>query len=210
MDRNHLTPFIVGITGASGSGKTSFLNSLLEHFQANEICLISQDNYYHPREMQQQDAQGVINFDTPKAIDMEGYLRDVKKLKDGEDVYLQEYTFNNPDKKSKEICLCAAPLIIVEGLFIFHEERFKALFDLKVFIDVEDHIRLKRRIIRDNEERGYDLSDVLYRYEHHVFPAYKKFIEPHKYESDVVIPNNHHYASGLDVLVSFLKKQLAQ
>ncbi len=209
MDTRRTSPFIVGITGASGSGKTSFLNSLLEYFEAHEVCLVSQDNYYKPREQQQKDAQGIINFDTPQAIDMDSYVRDVERLRKGEEVRFMEYTFNNPEKTPKEICLLTAPIILVEGLFIFQDVRFKSLFDLKVFIDVEDHIRLKRRIMRDNEERGYDLTDVLYRYEHHVFPAYQQFIAPHKYESDIVIPNNHQYQKGLAVLVAFLKAQLS-
>lgn len=205
MDTQVLT---VGITGPSGSGKTSFLNSLLTEFATHEICLISQDNYYRAIDSQQTDRNGVINFDVPQAIDMEAYARDIMTLQKGQAVKIKEYDFMNSGNEVIWMTLEPAPIIIVEGLFIYHDEALKQLFDLKVFIDVEDHIRLKRRILRDNEERGQNLDEVLYRYEYHVFPAYQKYIAPHRYESDVVIPNNHNFNKGLSVLVAFLKSKL--
>jgi uridine kinase len=82
------------------------------------------------------------------------------------------------------------------------------LLDLKIFIDAQDKIKLKRRIKRDNEERGYDLQDVMYRWKYHVKPTYEEYIRPHKKKCDIVIPNNHHFEKGLDVIVSYLKNQI--
>ena len=80
--------------------------------------------------------------------------------------------------------------------------------DLKVFIEAKDHVRLSRRIVRDNEERGYDLQDVLYRWEKHVSPTYEQYIEPNKHNSDLIIPNNDHFEGALEVLVAFLKSKI--
>ncbi len=203
-----IPPFIVGITGASGSGKTSFLNQLYQEFDSKMLCLVAQDNYYRPLEEQQKDQRGIVNFDLPSAIDLDHYSQDIAQLKKGKAVSIREYNFNNPNQAGRLLKINPAPIIIVEGLFIFHSQELRELFDLKVYIDVEDHIRLKRRIIRDNEERGQDLNDVLYRYEYHVFPAYQQYIVPHKYESDIIIPNNHNFEKGLSVLVAFLKDKL--
>ncbi len=200
--------YIVGISGASGSGKTSVLRELLHNFSNNEVCLVSQDNYYKNRNLQEADENGILNFDLPTSLDLDTYIRDIVRLRNGETVTREEYTFNNKDKEAHTLTFLPAPVIIVEGLFLFHEPQLKNLFDLKVFIDVEDHIRLKRRIIRDNNERGYPLDDVLYRYEYHVFPSYQKYIMPYKYEVDIVIPNNHRFEQGVAVLVAFLKEKI--
>ena len=101
-----------------------------------------------------------------------------------------------------------APVVVVEGLFVFYFPELAELLDLKVFIDAKDYVKLKRRIVRDNNERGYDLEDVLYRYEKHVAPTYEKYIEPFKSEADIIVPNNHHFSKGLDVLVSYLKTKV--
>lgn len=201
-------PYIVGITGGSASGKTMFLNSLLSSFDSNEICLISQDNYYKALELQPMDEAGVHNFDIPESIDFEAYKDDIITLSSGKPVQRQEYTFNNSDKVPGIITSNPSPIIVVEGIFVFYNPHILELIDLKVFIDAEEHVKLKRRIVRDKVERGYDLEDVLYRYEKHVAPTYEKYIKPYKSEADIIIPNNRHFKNGLEVLVAFLNTKI--
>jgi uridine kinase len=202
-------PFIVGITGGSASGKTTFLRHLVNSLRPEDICLISQDNYYHPRETQFQDENGVINFDLPTSIDGAEYAADVLKLSQGQSFTRKEYTFNNPNVVPKDLVFNPAPIVIVEGIFVFYFEEVAKLLDLKIYIDAEEHVKLHRRIIRDKVERGYDLDDVLYRYLNHVAPTYEKYIKPYKQDADLVIPNNRHFERGLDVVVSFLNGKVA-
>lgn len=201
-------PFTVGITGGSGSGKTYFLQSLSSRFKPEEICLISQDNYYKLRDEQSIDEQGFRNFDRPEAIDHGAFYADLIKLKAGQDLSKKEYTFNNPLAEPRMLEFKAAPILIVEGLFIQYFEEIEKELDLKLFIEAQDHIKLGRRIKRDQKERGYPLDDVLYRYQHHVMPVYESMISPLKHKADLVIPNNHHFNLALEVLVCFLKAHL--
>ena len=198
-------PYLVGITGGSASGKTTFLNRLLAAFPEDQVCLVSQDNYYHPRDQQVLDDQGVHNFDLPASIDAAAYAADVLALSQGREVRRQEYTFNNAAATPKQLVFRPAPIVVVEGIFVLHFAEIAKLLDLKVYIDAQEHVKLHRRIVRDRDERGYDLADVLYRYTHHVAPTYEKFIAPYKHEADVVIPNNQHFEKGLEVLIGFLK-----
>lgn len=200
------TPYIIGITGGSGSGKTRFLNALLDTFGEDEICLISQDNYYKSREVQPIDEHGVKNFDTTESIDYHAFAQDIATLKSGKIVYKEEYTFNNPDAVPKTLTFKPAPIIVVEGLFVFYFEEVAAQLNLKVFIDAHLYLMLKRRILRDATERGYDLEDVLYRFEKHVVPAYQAYIEPQKHTADIIIPNNMDFNNGLLVLKAHLKE----
>jgi uridine kinase len=198
-------PFIIGITGGSASGKTLFLTRLMEQFDTDDICLLSQDNYYRPKEHQTKDENGIENFDLPGAIDDVAFAADVEKLRSGEIVTREEYTFNNSDKIPNLLHFHPKKILVVEGIFVFHFPEVAKLLDLKIFIDAQDKIKLKRRIKRDNEERGYDLQDVMYRWKYHVKPTYEEFIRPHKRSCDIVIPNNQHFEKGLQVIVSYLK-----
>ena len=198
----------MGVTGRSGSGKTLFLKKLLWKFKPEDIWLISQDNYYLPRDMQPKDENGVSNFDTPQSIDLDAYINDISTLLDGRKVIRKEYMYNHPDAIPDMLEFQPAPVIIVEGIFVLYYSRLSNLLDLKIFIDAKDHIKLKRRIIRDKEERGYDLDDVLYRYEKHVIPTYEKYIEPFRHESDLIIPNNSNFDKALEVLIAFLKTRV--
>ncbi len=201
-------PFIVGVTGGSASGKTTFLNKLLASFSPESICLISQDNYYKAREHQVKDANGVVNFDLPSCIDEEAYAHDILKVSQGETVSRTEYTYNNPNVIPKQLVFAPAPIVVVEGIFVFYFEEVARLLDLKVYIDADEHIKLRRRITRDRIERGYDLDDVLYRYANHVAPTYEKYIKPYKNDADIIIPNNHGFDKGLRVLTTFLHTNL--
>ncbi len=198
-------PYTIGITGGSGSGKTYFIKALSSHFRPEHICLISQDHYYKPRETQQIDEQGVKNFDLPEAIDRTQLHEDILKLKRGETLLKKEYTFNNPKAAPEVLEFKSAPILIVEGLFVQYFPEIEKELDLKIFIEAKDYLKLSRRIRRDNEERGYDLDDVLYRYHNHVMPIYESLIEPLKHNADLIIPNNHRFESALHMLVTALK-----
>lgn len=202
------SPFLIGITGGSASGKTVFINSLLEKFDKGQVCLVSQDHYYKPRETQPVDDEGVKNFDLPESIDMDQFARDIKTLKSGGEVQRQEYVYNNPDKTPRMLTFRPAPIIMIEGIFVFYVNEIYKELDLKVFIEAKEHIKMKRRILRDNQERGYGLDDVLYRFEKHVIPTYEQYILPYKHTADLIIPNNDHYENALDVLQVFLRSKL--
>ena len=202
------TPFIVGITGGSASGKTTFLKNLMASFNEDELCLISQDNYYRTLDEVPIDENGVHNFDLPKAMNHQLYAQHINDLREGKQVEQPEYMFNNPNAIPKILVFKPAPIIIVEGIFSFYFKEIEKLLDLKIFIDAKEHIKLKRRIIRDQVERGYDLEDVLYRWENHVFPTYDRFIKPSKIDADLVIPNNKNYNKGLEVVRAYLKTKL--
>jgi uridine kinase len=201
------TPYIVGITGGSASGKTLFLRSLIKSFNENELCLISQDEYYKKKEQQPLDKQGIQNYDTPFSIDIERFNKDLKELISGKEVNKEEYTFNNPYSTPKMLTYKPAPIILVEGVFVFYYPEISKLLNLKVFLDAKEFVKLRRRIARDKAERGYDIEDVLYRYENHVAPTYEKYIDPFKHEADMIIPNNQHFNNALEVLTVFLKSK---
>jgi len=201
-------PYIVGITGGSGAGKTLFLDRLLNFFEPDQVCLISQDNYYRPRHLQPKDDLGIHNFDTPDSIDFHQYAEDIRKIQKGETISRQEYTFNNPNKNPRILTFAPAPVILIEGIFVLYFPELADLLDLKIFIDAKDYIKIKRRILRDKVERGYDLDDVLYRYEKHVMPTYEKYIEPFKHDADLIVPNNKGFSKALDIVKSYLMQKV--
>lgn len=154
------------------------------------------------------DKNGEFNFDRPESIDYDHFASDLRTLAEGRAVEKMEYTFNNPEVKPDTIIRKPAPVILVEGIFVFHYPKIVDLLDLKIFIDAKDYIKLQRRLTRDREERGYDADDVLYKYENHIMPSYQKYIEPHKESADMIIPNNTDFEGALDVVRCFIASKI--
>lgn len=145
-------PYIVGITGGSGSGKTTFLKSLSEGYSAEEVCILSMDNYYKPRTQQVYDENGVQNFDLVESIDTQAFFNDIIRLVSGETIVQEEYTFNNSLADVEMITIKPAPVMILEGLFIMHMKDLRSLLDLKIYIEAKDALKIIRRIKRDQSE----------------------------------------------------------
>lgn len=200
--------FIIGISGGSGSGKTSFIHDIKKHFSEEELTILSQDEYYKPKGEQHIDTEGIVNFDLPTSIDIDAFVRDIEQLKSGQEVQRKEYTFNNSLKEPKIYIYKPTKVLIVEGLFIFHEKRIANLLDFSVVIHASDVVKVIRRIKRDRVERNYPLEDVLYRYEHHVMPSFEQFIKPYLDKVDIVINNNQSYNKSLDMMAGFLKSRV--
>ncbi len=210
--------YVVGISGGSGSGKTSFVRTLRKKL-GDQATFISQDDFYFPMETQAVDENGVHNFDLPTSIDSASMAKEIRQVLAGETVQRKEYTFETvyrddqqTEGKNEHVAKMHMfrpnPILILEGLFCFHEPELRELMDLTVFIDASDVAKLSRRIKRDRVERALPLEDVLYRYEKHVLPSYETFIKPHKSTCDIVVNNNLSYDPGLEVLLCHLKEKL--
>lgn len=201
-------PLLIGICGGSGSGKTSLIRRLRAAFDPQALCVVSQDDYYKPRSQQKKDEQGVENFDLPDSVDKKALRQDLERLLRGERVERAEYTFNNDEAAARTVVFTPAPVIVVEGLFVLHYKKIRNMLDLRIFVNAKENLKVIRRIMRDRRERNYPLEDVLYRYEHHVLPAYERYILPYKEDADVVINNNLNFERGLLVLQGFIADQI--
>lgn len=200
-------PYIIGITGGSGSGKTCLVRDL-KAANPERLTFLSQDDYYIPREQQVIDANGVQNFDLPTSIAIDDYVADMTRLISGESVTRMEYVFNNELATPKKLVFEPAPVLVVEGLFLLHLPEIVDLLDLSIFVHARDDQKISRRIVRDQVERNYPLEDVLYRYEHHVMPSYLKYILPHKDKADIVINNNSSYENAFKVIQAFIASMI--
>ena len=192
-------PYVIGVTGRSGSGKTSLVRHILQHYGSEEVSVHTMDNYYKSSEEQCLDGKGIKNFDRPESFEKELFCADLLQLIEGEDIEIQIYDYTIEGSAEKEI-IKSAPIIIVEGLFIYHYEEVQALLDYKVMVDLPLEIAYKRRLKRDVEERNYTEEETEYRYMGHVEPAYLTFIEPHKENMDLLVDNRENLNQGLQVI----------
>ncbi|MCS7296928.1 MAG: uridine kinase [Bacteroidia bacterium] len=183
-------PYLIGITGGSASGKTYLLRCLQEAIPSGKVTFISMDHYYKDIEYLPKGADGRINFDHPEAIDHEKFYRDLKGLCAGLPATQREYTFNSPNSASRLLIFEPAPILIVEGLFLFYWAPIRELFDLRVFIEVDEPYRFLRRLHRDQKERGCASEAVTHQYLTQVLPAYRQFVEPLRYFAHIIIQNH--------------------
>lgn len=203
-------PYLVGITGGSASGKTLFLKSLKEKFGADEICFISQDDYYKPLDQQVRDENGEVNFDLPESVDLPRFHADLLNLAAGKTIKKQSYNFNNPNEPVEWLDFNPAPIIIIEGLFIFYYNDIFDMLSLKLFVDADEDLKLQRRLQRDVTERNIPQDLVLYQWQYHVQPAFQKYLSPYREMADIIILNNSHFTTSLQVVENHFKTLLAE
>ncbi len=167
-------PYIIGLTGGSASGKSSFARDLKSLFSDEEMTVIGEDNYYLPKDKVPVDSNGVQNYDVPESIDQACYIDHVRNLKSGNAVQKEEYIFHKLGVVPRLLTYSPTPLIILEGIFSLHLEEVRNLVDLKLYIDADPEARFNRRINRDLDERGLDRTDVEYRWKNHITPCFER------------------------------------
>lgn len=200
--------FLIGISGGSASGKTTFIEKIRETFDEPLLTILSQDHYYKPLHLQIKDEKGDINYDEPESIDLEQFYKDVEELENGNELIIEEYVFNNLGKIPEKIKIKPSGIIIVEGLFIFGHEPIESKLDLKLFIDADEEIKFNRRLIRDKEERGMNEEEIHYQWHNQVVPSYKKHLLPHKEKADILIQNNLNFEDGFVLVIEKIKEIL--
>ncbi len=198
---------LFGISGSSGSGKSFIVKFLKSSLGPEILSVIYHDNYYKKREDQLKDRQGNYNFDLPSSFHQDELVEDLIKIKSGKSIIRKEYTFNNPKINPRSLRVESRPIIILEGLFLFNDPNISKFLDKKIFIDCDLNVMIDRRITRDHVKRGYDKSDVLYKYNNHVLPAFNKFILPHKDKSDLIVNNSKNNNSAPEAILEYIIKE---
>jgi uridine kinase len=200
---------IIGISGGTGSGKTTVANRILESVKANEVVFIQQDSYYRNLKDLPLDYRHVANFDHPDALDNDLLVNHIRKLRAGESVELPIYDFRTHTRANETRSVEPRPIVIVEGILIFADPRLLEQMDIKVFVDTPDDIRFIRRLRRDIDERGRTLDSVIEQYVGTVRPMHIQFVEPSKRYADVIIPEGGHNLVSIDLISGKIRERLA-
>ena len=199
-------PVVVGISGCTGSGKTYVCDKIVEYinkkFGASMVTVLNHDHYYKGGDTN-------TNYDVPDAIDFDLFTKHLEMLIQGQTVKSPIYNFKTHNREEdKYIEIPYAPLIIVEGILIFTQEKIRNMCNLKVFVETNDATRIFRRVGRDVSERGRTLEEVEHRYKTHVTDSQIQYILPSARHADLKINNEKDKYTGLNVLLAFLESQM--
>jgi len=200
--------FIIGISGGTGSGKTTVVNQILNELAADEVCVISQDSYYKKTNGLSYEERTKINFDHPNAIDFELLIQHLSQLRNNEIVTQPVYSFVTHNRVKDTHITHPKKVIIVEGILIFNNAKLRDLFDLKIFVHADTDERLIRRVRRDIKDRGRDINEVLDRYQNTLKPMHQQFIEPSKNYADIIIPNDRYNTVAVDLVRTVISEKL--
>ncbi len=203
---------IIGITGASASGKTLLANTLIKQVSQagnNDIGLICEDSYYHCQDHLTMAERVEVNYDSPKSKDFDLLCDHLEALIAGDTVAIPQYDFVNHTRFSEKIEQAPKKVIIIEGILLFTHRRLRKLIDAKIYVDTALDFCFIRRLKRDVGERGRTMDSVIHQYEDTVRPSFYKFIEPSKKYADVIIPGGGENQVAIDVLSTYVNKLLS-
>lgn len=203
---NRERPFVVGVAGGSGSGKTTVAVRLAEVVGRQGVALVRQDSYYCRRADLSFAERALVNYDHPDAFDLPLLIAHVNALCAGEPIEVPVYDFTDFDRTAETIPVHPARVIVVEGILVLYEPELRALFDLKVFVDTDADVRFIRRLQRDVAERGREPASVIAQYLATVRPSHLQFIEPTKRFADVIVPHGGLNDPALDVLLARVRE----
>lgn len=202
------SPMLIGIAGGTGSGKSTFAQRLLALFP-NDITVISYDNYYKPQDHLSFEERIRTNYDCPDALDTDLLVKHLRSLREGESVDVPNYDFTIHTRKAELTKLHPSPIIIVDGILTFHDERLREMFDIKIFTDADADDRILRRLRRDVRERGRDIDGVIAQYLGTVKPMHGIYVEPTKKYADIII-NGGKNKTALDIVATRISKRLEE
>lgn len=201
---------IIGISGASASGKTLLAKTIVNELGSDQVVVISEDSYYKDLHHLSVEERGKMNFDHPNSLDHELFIKHLKALQQGKIVEIPRYDFSLHQRKKETRTIGGHRIIVLEGILLFSDPELRKLMDIRIFMDTPLDICLVRRLKRDLLERARSLESILEQYLNTVRPMYLQFIEPSKRYADLIVPRGGENRIAIDMIKAKMREMLDQ
>lgn len=199
---------IIGISGASASGKSLLANTILSELSSEQVVVIPEDSYYKDHPTMPDEERAKINFDHPDAFDHDLLCKHLELWQQGKSVDVPRYDFTNHRREPETHRVGQHTIVILEGILLFAEKKLRELMDIRIFMDTPLDICLIRRVRRDVIQRHRTFESVLLQYETTVRPMYLQFIEPSKRYADIIVPRGGENRIAIDMIKAKMRELL--
>ena len=204
-----MKPFLIGIAGGTGSGKTSVAKRIYQSLHLDAAVFLDYDSYYRELGHLSLEERQRINFDHPDSLDTALLIHHLERLIAGEPIEKPLYDFTRHTRAPDSVRVQPRDVILVDGILLFADARLREMFDLKIFVDTEADVRFIRRLRRDIGERARSLESVIDQYLKTVRPMHFEFVEPTKRYADVILPRGGQNTAGIEVIAARIRERLA-
>ena len=211
QNENHFTPITVGIMGGSASGKTTFASALAEQLAEFSPVVLNQDSYFRDwSEYPEEERERLITANHPDAVLWDALITDIKKLRNRDAIEKPTLGTRAAQRGDEKLSVHPSDILIVEGHLIYWSEDLRELMDIKLFLDVDAHERVLRRMLRDVAQRGGDLEWCINWYRRDVLPNFPVYTEPCKQYADLIIPFQDENPIALQTLVAGIRTRIQE
>jgi uridine kinase len=204
-----MKPFVIGIAGGTGSGKTTVARRIYESLHLDSAVFLDQDSYYRELGHLTMEERKLVNFDHPDSVDSDLLAEQLEQLIAGRPIDKPTYDFAAHTRAPVSVRMEPRNVILVEGILLFVEPRLRELFDLKIFVDTDADLRFIRRLQRDLEMRGRTIQSVIEQYLTTVRPMHFEFVEPSKRYADIILPRGGNNMPGIGAITARVRERLA-
>ncbi|MDA8561696.1 uridine kinase [Gammaproteobacteria bacterium] len=201
---------IIGISGASASGKSLLSNTIVNELGSDKVVVISEDSYYKDHSNISIEDRAKVNYDHPNSFDHGLLYKHLQMLQAGKSIEVPKYNFTTHERETETRSIGKHTIIVLEGILLFAESQLREIMDIRIFVDTALDICLIRRLKRDVKERSRSLDSVLTQYEETVRPMYMQFIEPSKRYADIIVPRGGGNRIAIDMIKAKMRELLGK
>lgn len=203
-----MKPIIIGVSGGSGSGKTTIVDIIMDALGKQDVIVIKHDDYYKDQSDLSYEERIVVNYDHPNSLDNDLFIDQLIALSNGQMINKPVYDFTIHNRKTQTEQVHPAKVIILEGILLLEDARIRDLMNIKVYVETDPDLRFIRRLDRDINERGRTVDQVITQYLETVKPMHYQFIAPSKRHADIMIPNHYKHSVAVDLMITKIKSIL--
>lgn len=202
------TSVVLGLSGGTGSGKTTIAEEIARCLGPDNCVIIHQDSYYLDRSLLPSDDRNRINFDHPSAFEWELLKEHLAELRAGRAIDKPIYSFHTHSRMPETMRVDPKRVLVVEGILVLEDPELRRMMDIKIYVDADADVRFIRRLNRDLRERGRSIESVVDQYMSTVRPMHLQFVEPSKRYADIIIPEGGHNRVALDTIIARIRAML--